>query len=82
MYMYCMYVYVYTYTVYLYYICIIVCMCVQSAQIAQMASTELFQALYFKSLASGGELGESNKCEVEAIVYSILSKGVMVFVPR
>ncbi len=48
----------------------------QSAQLAQDASTELFQLLYFK-----GEEG-ARRSEVTGVVYAIRSHGVMVLVPR
>lgn len=49
----------------------------QSAQLAQIASTELFQALFFSSHEKADE-----RCVVEGVVYAIHTKGVRVQVPR
>ena len=48
----------------------------QAAQLAQMASTELFQALYFTSHS------DSERCIVNAVIISLRPNGVLVFVPR
>ena len=53
------------------------CPAPQSAQLAQIASTELFQSLYF----SRHERVEE-RCVVEGVVYATLAKGVRVYVPR
>ena len=51
----------------------------QTSQFAQIASTELFQALYFIGRDDGKE-GKGERCE--AIVYSIRANGVFVYIPR
>lgn len=51
---------------------------------AQLASTELFQCLYFSSLRSGGDgdVGEEARDRVEGMVVGIRSNGISVLVPR
>ncbi len=54
------------------------CTCsMQSAQMAQLASTELFQCLYFSSLGS-----EEARDRVEGVVVGLRSNGLTVMVPR
>ena len=48
----------------------------QAAQLAQMASTELFQALYF----TGQQ--DSSRREVGGVIYALRTNGVLVFIPR
>ena len=70
--------------------CVCCCMCYaqclspsQCAQLAQMASVELFQALYFKQQRGreGGE-GGGGREDVRGVVFALRDNGVMVFVPR
>ena len=51
----------------------------QTSQFAQIASTELFQALYFIG-HDGDREGRGENCE--AIVYSIRANGIFVYIPR
>ena len=53
---------------------------IQSAQMAQLASMELFQCLYFKN-AVGREAGDARD-RVEGVVVRIRPNGVNIFVPR
>ncbi|CAI7992116.1 DIS3-like exonuclease 1 [Geodia barretti] len=49
----------------------------RAAQLAQMASTEMFQALYFSNHER-----EDERCVCVGVVYAILTKGVRVQIPR
>ena len=49
----------------------------QAAQLAQMASTEMFQALYFSNHER-----EDERCVCVGVVYAILTMGVRVQIPR
>ena len=51
----------------------------QTSKFAQIASTELFQALYFIGHDGNGER-RGEKCE--AIVYTIKANGIFVYIPR
>ena len=58
----------------------------QSAQMAQLASMELFQCLYFKNAVGheAGVAGEASDARdrVEGVVVGIRSNGINIFVPR
>ncbi len=50
---------------------------IQSAQMAQLSSTELFQCLYFSSLKPG-----EARDRVEGVIVGLRSNGITVMVPR
>ena len=65
---------------------ILYCCRYKSAQLAQLASMELFQCLYFASMKAhlddGAGVNTGGRDKLEGVVVGIRTNGVMVFIPR